>query len=101
MREGDLLPKVALAAIGCGLAGYFAFNLYSQPLADYERIEPVRTFLREALAGNTAALASKADAQPIQWVSRAIRLGIPPRYASGPPSGRVETVELAFRTGTL
>jgi hypothetical protein len=70
----DLLPKVALAAAGFAAVGYLAFNLYSQPRADYEQIEPVRTFLRQALAGDSAALAVKADDQPIQWVRMAIRL---------------------------
>jgi hypothetical protein len=70
----DLLPKVAVTAVGVGIAGYLAFNLYSQPRADYEQMEPVRTFLRQALAGDSAALAEKADEQPIQWVRTAIYL---------------------------
>ena len=70
----DLLPKMALTAVGFGVAGYLAFNLYSQPRADYEQIEPVRTFLKHALAGDSAALAAKAGDQPIQWVRMAIRV---------------------------
>jgi hypothetical protein len=70
----ELLPKVALTAVGLGVAGYLAFNLYSQPRADYQHIEPVRTFLRHALAGDSTALAAEAEDQPIRWVSMAIRL---------------------------
>jgi hypothetical protein len=70
----DLLPKVALTAAGFGVAGYLTFNLYSQPRADYEQVERVHRFLREALAGESAALAAKADDQPIQWVKMAMRL---------------------------
>lgn len=70
----DLLTKLAPTAAGVGVAGYLAFNLYSQPRADYGQIEPVRTFLRQALAGDSAALAAKADDQPIRWVRMAIRL---------------------------
>jgi hypothetical protein len=70
----DLLPRVVLTAVGFGVAGYVAFNLYSQPRADYQRIQPVRTFLRHALAGDSAALAAEAEDQPIRWVSRAIHL---------------------------
>ena len=39
----DLLPKLALTAVGFAVAGYLVFDLYSQPRADYEKIEPVRT----------------------------------------------------------
>jgi hypothetical protein len=70
----DFLPKVVLTAVGLGVAGYVAFNLYSQPRADYEHIEPIRTFLRHALAGDSAALAAEAEDQPIRWASMAIRL---------------------------
>ena len=70
----DLLPKMALTGLGLGVAGYFFFNLYSQPRADYEQIEPVRTFLKHALAGDSAALTATAADQPIQWVRMAIRL---------------------------
>jgi hypothetical protein len=68
----DILPKVALTVLGFAVAGYLALNLYSQPRADYEQMEPVRTFLRQALAGDSAALAA-ADHQPIHWVTMAIR----------------------------
>jgi hypothetical protein len=70
----DLLSKVALTAVGFGVAGYLAFDLYSQPYATYRQIEPVRTFLRHALAGDSAALATQAGEQPIRWVSTAIRM---------------------------
>lgn len=70
----DLFPKLALTAVGFGIPGYLAFNLYSQPRADYEQIEPVRRFLRQALAGDSAALAVKAEDQPIRWVAMAVRL---------------------------
>jgi hypothetical protein len=69
----DLLPKLGLTGVGLGVAAYLAFNLYSQPRADYEQIEPVRTFLRHALAGDSAALAANAEDQPIHWVRMAIR----------------------------
>jgi hypothetical protein len=72
--SADLLPKVVLTAVGFGIAGYLVFNLYSQPRAMYRQIEPVRTFLRHALAGDSAALATEAGEQPIRWVSTAIRV---------------------------
>jgi hypothetical protein len=71
--RADFLPKVALTAVGFGIAGYLAFGLYSQPHAKYRLMEPVRTFLRHALAGDSAALAAEAGEQPIHWVSTAIR----------------------------
>jgi hypothetical protein len=70
----DLLPKLALTAVGFGAAGYLAFGLYSQPRAAYRRIEPVRAFLRHALASDSAALVKEASEQPIRWVKMAIRL---------------------------
>jgi hypothetical protein len=70
----DLLAKLGLTGIGISVAAYIAFNLYSQPRADYEQIEPVRTFLRQALAGDSVALAAKAADQPIKWVRMAIEL---------------------------
>jgi hypothetical protein len=72
--SADLLPKVVLTAVGLAVAGYLAFDLYSQPRATYRQIEPVRTFLRHALAGDSAALAREAGEQPIRWVSTAIRV---------------------------
>jgi hypothetical protein len=74
MAAADLWPKVVLTAVGFAVAGYLAFHLYSQPGATYRQIEPVRTFLRYALAGDSAALAAEAGEQPIHWVSSAIRM---------------------------
>jgi hypothetical protein len=74
MRRLDLLPKVGLTAIGFGVAAYLTLDLYSQPRASYRHIEPVRTFLRHALAGDSAALVKEAGDQPIRWVNRAIHL---------------------------
>ncbi len=70
----DLLPKVALTALGLGIAGYIASTKYSQPSDAYRRIEPVRQFLRAALAGDSARLAATAGDQPIAWVQTAIRI---------------------------
>ncbi len=70
----DLLPKLSFSALVLGVAAYLAYDLYSQPHATYRHIEPVRTFLRHALAGDSAAMAAEAEDQPIQWVNRAIRL---------------------------
>ena len=70
----DLWSKAVLTAAGLGVAGYLAFSLYSQPRATYKQIEPVRTFLRHALAGDSAALAAEAGEQPIHWVTTAIRV---------------------------
>lgn len=67
-------PKVGLTAIGFGLVAYLAFDQYSQPSAKYRQIEPVRAFLRHALAGDSAALAAEAGDQPIHWVNAAIRV---------------------------
>jgi hypothetical protein len=69
-----ILPKVVLTTVGCGLAAYVAFGLYSQPRAKYRLMEPVRTFLRHALAGDSATLAAEAGEQPIRWVSSAIQV---------------------------
>lgn len=70
----DLWPKVVLTAVGCGVTGYLAFNLYSQPTATYRQIEPIRTFLGHALAGDSVALAAESGEQPIHWVAAAIRV---------------------------
>jgi len=70
----DLLPKIVVTAVGFGVAGYLAFGLYSQPHATYRHIEPVRTFLRHALAGDSAALVAEAGGQPLRWVSTAMRV---------------------------
>lgn len=64
----DLLPRLTLTAVGLGLAGYLGFRMYSQPPATYRQIEPIRSFLREALARDTGAMVSQAGAeQPIHW----------------------------------
>jgi hypothetical protein len=70
----DFSRKVGLTAIGFGVAAYLVLDVYSQPRASYRHIEPVRTFLRHALAGDSAALAAEAGNQPIQWVNMAIHL---------------------------
>jgi hypothetical protein len=64
-----------LALLGLGAAGYLGLNVYSQPLATYRQIEPIRTFLRRALAHDTVALAMQAgDEQPGRWALEATRL---------------------------
>jgi hypothetical protein len=69
------LPKLTLTAVALGAAGYLGLSMYSQPLADYRQIEPVRTFLNGALAHDSAALAAQAGAeQPIRWALEAARL---------------------------
>jgi hypothetical protein len=66
---------VALVAVGLSAAGYVGLNVYSQPLATYRQIEPIRTFLSSALAHDSAALAGQAAGeQPILWVQAAMRL---------------------------
>jgi hypothetical protein len=71
----ELLSKVALATAGLGVAGYLALGVYSQPLATYRQIEPVRSFLSGALAHDSAALVRQAgDGQPIRWALRAVSL---------------------------
>jgi hypothetical protein len=70
----DVVPKLAITAIGIGLAGYVASGLYSQPDASYRQIKPVRQFLEAALAGDSARLSATAEAQPIDWVRNAIRI---------------------------
>ncbi len=70
----DLLRQVGLTAIGFCVVAYLAFDVYSQPRASYRQIEPVRTFLRHALAGDSAALAAQGEDQPIRWVKKAIHL---------------------------
>jgi hypothetical protein len=71
----ESLQKLGLTILGLGAAGYLVLNLYSQPLATYRRIEPIRTFLRRALAHDSVALATQVgDEQPIRWVLEAMRL---------------------------
>jgi hypothetical protein len=71
----DLLSRWSLAAVGLGIAGYLGLSMYSQPLATYRQIEPIRAFLRSALLHDSAALVARAgDDQPIQWVVAATRL---------------------------
>jgi len=71
----ELLPKVVLTVAGLVLAGYLGLNMYSQPLATYRQIEPVRTFLSSALAHDSTALAAQAGSQqPVRWVLMAMRL---------------------------
>ena len=68
------LQKLGLGLLGLGAAGYLGLNLYSQPLATYRQIEPIRTFLRRALAHDSVALATQAgDEQPVGWVLGATR----------------------------
>jgi hypothetical protein len=70
----ELLPRVALAALGIGIAGYFGLSAYSQPVATYRQIKPVRAFLTSALSQDSAALAAQAGArQPIRWALAAVR----------------------------
>jgi hypothetical protein len=72
--RSELLPKVALAALGLGVAGYFGLSVYSQPLATYRQMEPIRTLLNGALAHDSAALAAQAGTeQPVRWVLAAMR----------------------------
>ncbi len=70
----DVVPKLVITAIGLGLAGYVASAKYSQPEASYRQMEPVRRFLEAALAGDSTRLTATAEAQPIEWVRRAIRI---------------------------
>jgi hypothetical protein len=71
----ESLQKLGLTILGLGAAGYLVLNLYSQPLATYRRIEPIRTFLRRALAHDSIALATQVgDEQPVRWVLEAMRL---------------------------
>jgi hypothetical protein len=71
--RSELLPRVALAAVALGLAGYFGLSAYSQPRVTYRQIEPVRTFLNYALAHDSVGLAGQAGAeQPIRWVLAAM-----------------------------
>ena len=68
------LQKLGLGLLGLGAAGYLVLNLYSQPLATYRQIEPIRTFLSRALAHDSVALATQAgDEQPVRWVLEAMR----------------------------
>jgi hypothetical protein len=70
----ELLPKWLLI-VGLGLAGYLGLSMYSQPSATYRQIEPIRTFLRHALAQDSVALVARTrDDQPIQWALAATRL---------------------------
>jgi hypothetical protein len=69
----ELLPRIVLAVVGLGAAGYLGLGVYSQPLATYRQIEPVRTFLNHALAYDSAGLAAQAGAdQPVRWVLAAM-----------------------------
>jgi hypothetical protein len=71
----ELLFKLTLTALAVGAAVYLGLGMYAQPLATYRQIEPVRTFLREALAHDSVALAAQAGAdQPVQWALAAARL---------------------------
>jgi hypothetical protein len=70
----EFLPRVALAALGIGIAGYFGLSVYSQPVATYRQIKPVRAFLNSALSYDSAALAAQAGApQPVRWALAAVR----------------------------
>jgi hypothetical protein len=67
--------KLGVVLLGVGATGYLGLNLYSQPLATYRQIEPIRTFLSRALAHDSVALATQVgDEQPVRWVLEAIRL---------------------------
>jgi hypothetical protein len=71
----ESLQKLGLGLLGLAAAGYLGLNLYSQPLATYRQIEPIRTFLSHALAHDSVALATQAgDEQPVRWVLEAMRL---------------------------
>jgi hypothetical protein len=71
--RGSRLSKIALAVGGLGAAGYLVLSVYSQPLATYRKIEPVRRFLNHALAHDSAGLAAQAGSeQPIRWVLAAM-----------------------------
>ena len=74
MSTASLL-KLGLGLLGLGAAGYLGLNLYSQPLATYRQIEPIRTFLSRALVHDSVALSTQAaDVQPVRWVREAMRL---------------------------
>ena len=74
MSTASLL-KLGLGLLGLGAAGYLGLNLYSQPLATYRQIEPIRTFLSRALVHDSVALFTQAaDVQPVRWVREAMRL---------------------------
>ena len=69
----ELLPRIVLTVVGLGAAAYLGLGVYSQPLATYRQIEPVRTFLSRALAHDSAGLAAQAGAeQPVRWVLAAL-----------------------------
>jgi len=71
----ESLQKLGLGLLGLGAAAYLGLNLYSQPLATYRRIEPIRTFLSRALAHDSVALAMQAGGeQPVRWVLEAMRM---------------------------
>jgi hypothetical protein len=71
----QLVVRLALVAVAFGTVGYLGMSVYSQPAATYRQIEPVRRFLRDALAHDSASLAAQADAeQPLRWVWSAVRL---------------------------
>ena len=71
----QLAARLALAAIAFGTVGYLGVSVYSQPAATYRQIEPVRKFLRDALAHDSTSLAGQVNGeQPLRWVSSAVRL---------------------------
>jgi hypothetical protein len=55
-----------------GLA-WWALTRYSQPWAVGRSAEPVREFLKHALAGDSSTLYQYADSQPVRWVLAALR----------------------------
>jgi hypothetical protein len=64
----ELLPRLTLGILLLAAASYLGSSMYSQPRAQYRQIEPVRTFLRHALAHDSAALSAQAAAeQPVKW----------------------------------
>jgi hypothetical protein len=57
-----------------GTAAWLGLTLYSQPRARSEQPVAVRQFLERGLAGDSAALVTRAAApQPVQWVLAAVR----------------------------
>ena len=71
----QLVVRLALVAVAFGTVGYLGMSVYSQPAATYRQIEPVRRFLRDALAHDSVSLATQVDAeQPLRWVWSAVRL---------------------------
>ena len=74
MAGRDVFPKAALTALCLGIAGYLASTKYSQPSDTYRQLEPVRRFLRAALADDSARLTATAAEQPIEWVRSAMQV---------------------------